>query len=62
MVEDVRLTDEFTNSKTQRTSNTFRITYRHMDRSLTSAEIDVVQERVRARMQSELRVELRDKK
>jgi hypothetical protein len=91
LVEDVRLTDQFTNAKTQRTSNTFRITYRHMDRSLTSGEIDAIQEqvcrlqsvnttvvcgpnsfdnldsfkkkkKVRARLHSDLGVELRDKK
>jgi phenylalanyl-tRNA synthetase alpha chain len=34
---------QFVNPKTGRASNAVRITYRHMDRSLTNAEIDVIQ-------------------
>lgn len=35
LVEEVTLIDEFTNRKTGRTSNCYRITYRSMERSLT---------------------------
>lgn len=53
------LIDEFTNPKTQRTSNCYRITYRSMERSLTDDEINALQERVRAGVSGELKVELR---
>ncbi|KAI8476832.1 MAG: hypothetical protein J3K34DRAFT_399590 [Monoraphidium minutum] len=59
LVEEVTLIDEFTNPKTGRTSNCFRITYRSMERSLTDDEINALQERVRAGVAGELKVELR---
>ena len=40
-------------------SNAYRITYSSMERSLTDEEINGIQEAVRARMASELKVELR---
>jgi phenylalanyl-tRNA synthetase alpha chain len=51
--------DEFTNPKNGKTSNCFRITYRSMERSLTDEEINVLQEQVRAKTASELKVTLR---
>lgn len=59
LVEEVVLIDEFKNPKTGRTSNCFRITYRSMERSLTDEEINALQERVRAGVAGELKVELR---
>ena len=59
LVEEVTLIDEFTNKKTARTSNCFRITYRSMERSLTDDEVNALQERVRAGVADELKVELR---
>ncbi|KAL6752394.1 hypothetical protein V8C86DRAFT_2755451 [Haematococcus lacustris] len=59
LVEEVVLIDKFTNAKTQRTSNCFRITYRSMERSLTDEEINELQEKVRAATAQELKVELR---
>lgn len=59
LVEEVKLIDEFTNPKTERTSNCFRINYRSMDRSLTNEEINELQEKVRERLPLELGVELR---
>jgi phenylalanyl-tRNA synthetase alpha chain len=42
-----------------RTSQAYRITYRHMDRSLTNEEIDVIQDSVRKMLTDKLRVNLR---
>lgn len=59
LVEEVKLIDEFTNKKTGKTSNCFRITYRSMERSLTNDEINAIQEKVREEVQTTLGVELR---
>ncbi len=47
LVEEVVLIDNFTNKKTGRTSNCFRINYRSMERSLTDEEINAIQDEVR---------------
>jgi phenylalanyl-tRNA synthetase alpha chain len=59
MVETVEVIDDFTHPKTNLQSLCFRITYRSMDRSLTNAEIDVLQEELRSKLQNELPIELR---
>ena len=59
LVENVELIDEFTHPKTKRLSKCFRIRYRSMDRSLTNAEIDSLQEKVRSQATKQLGVELR---
>lgn len=59
LVEEVKLIDEFTNKKTNKTSNCFRISYRSNERSLTDDEINGLQARVRECMQNDLLVELR---
>lgn len=59
LVEEVVLIDNFTNKKTGKTSNCFRITYRSMERSLTDEEINALQDRVRAAASEVLKVELR---
>ncbi len=51
LVEEVVLIDNFTNKKTGRTSNCFRITYRSMERSLTDDEINALQVRVQQQQQ-----------
>jgi phenylalanyl-tRNA synthetase alpha chain len=53
------LIDDFTHPKTGKTSHCYRIAYRSMDRSLTNAEIDALQERVRDLTVDRLGVELR---
>ena len=43
LVEEVKLIDDFTNKKTGRTSNCYRISYRSNERSLTDDEINGLQ-------------------
>lgn len=59
LVEKVELFDEFTNKKTGKRSHAYRITYRHMDRSLTNAEVDEIQLNVRDTLVKKLGVSLR---
>jgi len=59
LIEEIRLTDKFTHPKTEKTNNTFRITYRSTDRSLTNEEINVIQETLRKSVVEQLDVELR---
>lgn len=59
LVEEVTLIDAFTNKKTGRTSNCFRISYRSMERSLTDDEINSIQDKVRRDVADKLKVELR---
>ncbi len=59
LVESVKLLDAFKHPKTGRESHCYRILYRHMDRSFTNAEVDVLQARLRAELVAKLRVELR---
>lgn len=59
LAESVVLVDQFKNPKTNKESNCFRVTYRSMDRSLKDEEINLLQEKVRETMVSELKVELR---
>lgn len=59
LVEEVKLIDEFHNSKTGKTSNCFRIVYRSMERSLTDEEVNELQDSVRTKMVEELGVTLR---
>jgi len=47
LAEQVQCIDQFTHPKTGRESRCFRITYRSMDRSLTNAEVDELQFKVR---------------
>lgn len=55
----ILLIDQFTNKKTGRLSHAYRITYRHMDKSLTNKEVDDIQTIVRLRLVDKLQVELR---
>jgi phenylalanyl-tRNA synthetase alpha chain len=59
LVEEVKLFDQFTHPKTGKTSNTFRINYRSMERSLTNDEINELQDNVRQKLVGAFNVELR---
>ena len=58
-MEQVVLTDEFFHPKTKKTSNTFRIIYRSMERNLTNEEIDIIQMKIRHILVDSLHVSLR---
>lgn len=59
IVESVERIDAFTNPKTGKTSNCYRINYRHMSRSLTNAEVNILQEQVKVDIVSKLHVVLK---
>lgn len=59
LVEQVQMVDRFVHPKTQRESHCYRITYRSMDRSLTNAEIDILQDNLRSMIADQLPIELR---
>ncbi|PNH06170.1 Phenylalanine--tRNA ligase, chloroplastic/mitochondrial [Tetrabaena socialis] len=59
LVEEVTCIDTFTNKKTGKTSNCYRIVYRSMERSLTDEEINALQDDVRKQVAEVLKVELR---
>lgn len=59
LVENVKIVDEFVHPKTKRKSKCFRILYRSMDRSLTNAEVDEIQFKLRDIVPNKLNVELR---
>ena len=59
LVEDVRLTDEFTHPATGRKSFCYRINYRSLERTLTNEETNKLHEDVRKSLVEKLSVELR---
>lgn len=61
LVEQVELLDEYVNSKTGKTSHMYRVTYRHMHRSLTTSEVNLVQQNLRDSVARYLNCEVRAK-
>lgn len=59
MVEQVKLIDTFVHPKTQRTSHCYRITYRHMEKTLEQQEVNKVHGRIADAAAEQLRVEIR---
>lgn len=59
LVESVKLTDEFLHPKTHRKSLCYRINYQSMDRNITNAEINDLQNKVNHELVSKYGVELR---
>jgi phenylalanyl-tRNA synthetase alpha chain len=59
LVEDVRLTDEFTHPKTGRKSLCYRINYRSLERTLTNEETNEMHQHLRKLLVDRLGVELR---
>lgn len=55
----VNIADKFTHPKTKKASYTFRIIYRHMERTLTNAEVNVFHTKIGDAAKNEFNVELR---
>ncbi|OEH79737.1 phenylalanyl-trnasynthetase alpha related protein [Cyclospora cayetanensis] len=59
LIESVALQDAFTHPKTGRQSLCFRITYKALDRTLTHAEVNALQEKLITKLQQIFEIELR---
>ena len=59
LVEDVKLVDEFVHPTSGKKSLCYRINYRSLEKTLTNEEINKLHEKVAARLESDLGVELR---
>lgn len=59
VIEQVRLLDEWRNPRTGRVSHCYRVTYRHMERTLTQLEVNRIHERIASMAQQLLHVSIR---
>ena len=59
LVEDIQKVDEFIHPKTNIESKCYRITYRSNDRSLTSEEVELLQEEIKNKISSTLKLKIR---
>lgn len=61
IVEQVKLIDEFKHPKQGKTSHTYRIIYRDMERNLTQKEINIIHQKIGDSSMKNLGVTLRSK-
>jgi phenylalanyl-tRNA synthetase alpha chain len=59
LIEQVRLVDQFRNSKTNLVSHCYRIVYRSMDRTLLQAEVNELHKKIEQRAVQQLNVKIR---
>jgi phenylalanyl-tRNA synthetase alpha chain len=59
IVEQVQLVDEFENKKTNKKSQSYRIVYRSMERTLTHAEVNVIHKKIENKAVQHLGVKIR---
>lgn len=59
LVEQVELVDNFTHPKKKRTSHCYRITYRHMEKTLTQEEVNSVHKIIEDESRKQLNIEIR---
>ena len=59
LIEQVECFDEFFHPKKQRHSQSYRIIYRHMDRTLTQEEVNKIHSEIEKAVVDKLRVEIR---
>ncbi|XP_025833844.1 probable phenylalanine--tRNA ligase, mitochondrial [Agrilus planipennis] len=59
IIEQVSLVDEFFHPKTKKTSHCYRIVYRHMERTLTQAEVNQVHKKIAMQATKSLGVTVR---
>lgn len=59
IIEQVKLNDKFVHPKTGRNSMTFRIVYRHMERTLLQKEANEIHDKISEKLVEKYRVEIR---